>query len=279
MRSYSKDNEDDLIEAKKLNAESWQTDLLEMNPRYVHWGNFEDYMSTDKGGWDSRVNLSSWSEKFNLDELNELANFYFEVYRKNHQCEHCEGSGLNAATHQLSEDWYDFAETGRKWCYKLTDVEVLALAKNGRLHNFTDESFHFDDDLQKWAVWKNNEKVFVDEMPKLPSASDVNDKAKNGRGIGHDAINRWVCVDARAKHLGIYGHCEHCEGGYMFDEDKAKVALQMWFLHPRKGCSRGVYIEDIKESEIPEVIAYLKEAKERNNNRFEGLLKYKEKSI
>ena len=33
---------------------------------------------------------------------------------------------------------------------------------------------------------------------------------------GHDAINRWICVKARAKHLGIYGHCEHCEEGVVY---------------------------------------------------------------
>ncbi len=86
--------------------------------------------------------------------------------------------------------------------------------------------------------------------------------------MGHDAINRWICVKARAKHLGIYGHCEHCEGGIVYEEPKAKVALQLWYLHPRKGCSRGVYIEHIEQENLPEIFEYLKEARDRNAERF-----------
>jgi hypothetical protein len=120
-------------------------------------------------------------------------------------------------------------------------------------------------------MWQNGKKAVLDEMPQLPTADEVNDKVKNVRGIGHDAINRWVCVEARAKHLGIYGECEHCEGGYIYDEDKARVALQLWYLHPRKGCSRGVYIENINQKDVPSVIQHLKEARDRNNERFSKL--------
>jgi hypothetical protein len=59
--------------------------------------------------------------------------------------------------------------------------------------------------------------------------------------------------------------------GRIYDEPEARVALQLWFIHPRKGASRGVYIKNIEEKEVPEVIAYLKEAAERNANRFSKL--------
>jgi len=271
MRRYD-NNADDAKELETLKAEDWQLELVKKNPNYVWWGCFEDYMSDKTEGWSGRVIQPNWKEhNWRLDEYNELVNFYFEIYRKNHECSHCKGSGLNKATYQLSEDWYDFEETGRKWCYKLTDVEVLALAKSGRLHNFVKDNFHFDNETNKWVMWQNGKKVVLDEMPQLPTADEVNDKAKNGRGIGHDAINRWVCIEARAKHLGIYGKCEHCEGGYIYDEDKARVALQLWYLHPRKGCSRGVYIENIDQEDVPNIIQYLKEARNRNNERFSKL--------
>jgi hypothetical protein len=35
--------------------------------------------------------------------------------------------------------------------------------------------------------------------------------------------------------------------------------------------SRGVYIKNIEEHEVPEVLSYLKEAAERNANRFSKL--------
>lgn len=271
MRTYPTD-EYDFKELKKLNAEQWQIDLLKLNPKYVHWGCFEDYMSTTKEGWASRVIVKNWKElEFRLDDLNELVNFYFKVYRKNHTCEHCDGSDLNKETYQLSEDWYDFEKTGRRWDNKLTDVEVLALAKQGRLHNFVKDNFYFDDKLQKWCGWKEGENVVLDSEPKIPTAEEVNTISKQGGFGGHDAINRSICITARAKHLGIYGNCEHCEEGYIYDDEKAIVALQLWFLHPRKGCSRGVYIESIVEEDIPNVISYLKEARDRNNERFSKL--------
>lgn len=270
MRKFE-NTPDDLEDVKRLKAEPWQIDLLKLNPSYVWWGCYEDSMSNDSGGWTSRVIQKDWKDHdWALDEYNEIANFYFEVYRKNHNCPHCDGTGLNKKTHQLSEDWYDFAHTGRRWSEKLTDVEVLALAKAGRLHNFTKERFYFDDESQKWMGWKDKVKVVLDEMPQLPTAEEVNQIAR-GKGIGHDAINRWVCIEARAKHLGFYGHCEHCESGVIYDEDNARVALQLWYLHPRKGASRGVYIENINQEDVPSVIKYLKEARDRNNERFSKL--------
>lgn len=271
MRTYENSAEN-AREIEKLNAENWQIELVKKNPDYVFWGCFEDYMSNKDGGWSARVITPDWKDhNFELDELNELVNFYFEIYRKNHDCPHCMGSGLNKETNQLSEDWYDFKGTGRKWCYNLTDVEVLALAKHGRLFNFIKGNFFFDEEKNKWAMWKNGEKVFLPEMPNLPSAEEVNNIAKNGEGLGHDAINRWVCIKARAEHLGFYGKCDHCEEGVIYEEDKARLALQLWYLHPRKGCSRGVYIENINEDDVPNVIEYLKEARVRNEQRFSKL--------
>lgn len=268
MRNYPQDKyEQDELE--NLNAAPWQIELLKKNPDYTSWGNFEDYMSEDKGGWSSRVNLESWSEHWELDDLNEVVNFYFEVYRKNHACPHCEQTGYNPATKRLSDDWYDFEHTGRRWCDKINENEVMALAKSGRLHNFTKDRFHYDEEKGMWAIWNGTEKVFQQETPTLPTAAEVNAGEKRGGLGGHDAINRMICIRQRAKDLGVYGHCEYCEGqGYIYDEPTARVGLQLWYLLPRKGCSRGVYFENIEESELPEIFAYLKEAAQRNAERF-----------
>lgn len=88
----------------------------------------------------------------------------------------------------------------------------------------------------------------------------------------HDAINRFICITRRAERLGVYGVCTKCEGkGYNFTEEKVHLGLQMWFIHPRKGASRGVYLKNIEKEELPKVIEYLKEAKKRNNDRFDNL--------
>lgn len=287
MRQYP--NIEDKYDAKELavlKAEDWQLEMLKKNPGYVHWGNHEDYMCSDDKGWASRVFIDSPKDLWGLDELNELINFYFLIERKNHQCPSCEGSDLNKATFQLSEDWYDFKKTGRRWCHNISSVEIEALVRSGRISelfeptstkenpNITATRCWFDEEKNIWQGWARingkNELVEVVE-PKYPSAEKVNNWSS--RGLGHDAINKSICVEARAKHQGIYGKCENkeCEGGYVYDEDKAVLKLQLWYIHPRKGCSRGVLVNKIEQNEIDVVIDYLKEAAKRNQERFSKL--------
>lgn len=273
MRSFPKP--EDQEELDRLHAEDWQINLLRLNPEYVYWGCFEDYMCSDKGGWSSRIITPTWKDHsdWSLDNLNECVNFYFEIYRKNHECPHCEGSGENPETHQLSKDWYDFDRTGRRWSNKIGEVEIEALVKRGRLSDLNNFHGHYDEEDECWYKWENGEKVKC-EKPDFPTPEEVNEWSE--KGFGHDAINKWICVKARAKHLGIYGKCDECEGlGVLYDEDKARVALQLWYLHPRKGCSRGVYIESIEQEDLPEIVEYLKKAAKRNTDRFSGLKKFK----
>jgi len=252
-------------ELSSLNVKPWQIELLNYNPSYCGWGNFEDYMCKDGSGWDKRCNLPSIDDMWKLDDLNECINFYFTLYRKNHECTACEGTGLNSQTKQLSDDWYSFDKTewvytnnrrynNLSWQYHLTEVEVKALVKHNRLMDLT----HI---YTKENGWTKKEPEYI------PTPKEVNEWATTG--LGHDSINQWICVEASAKHLAIYGHCEQCDGmGCVYDEPEGKVALQLWVIHPRKGCSRGVYIEEIKKTDLPKVFKFLNEAKERNENRF-----------
>lgn len=244
MRKLNLEDEYDLEELKSLNAKQWQIDCLSKNPDYVWWGNYEDYMLKDSSNrWESPIELDSVDELIKLNELNEVVNFYFEITRNNHGCPYCKGSGLNKETYQLSEDWYDFDRTGKRWCDKITQNEVDALWDAGRLHSYFKEK---------------------------PTADQVNEWQK--KELGHDAINRCICVEARAKQLGVYGHCEYCNGkGVIYDGEEATLSLQMWLLHPRKGAARGVYLKEIKENAVEKVIDYLKEARQRNYDRFSKL--------
>jgi len=280
MRSYP--NPDDLKDLERLNAKPWQIELLKKNPEYVYWGNHEDYMSDKDGGWRAPAEFDTIEGLFGLDELNELVNFYFEIYRKSHECPHCDGRGLNPATKKISDDWYAFDNpryinvdanyryNDNAWSHHITDVEVEALVKGGRISDVSGFNGWFEEETQQWYSWINGVKTNV-MQPEYPTAESVNNWSKS-RGLGHDSINQWICVKARAKHLGVYGYCEHCEGhGHIFDAPEASVGLQLWYLHPRKGAARGVYIKNVQEHEVPQVIAYLKEAAERNANRFSKL--------
>lgn len=124
------------------------------------------------------------------------------------KCEACGGSGLNEATKQLSDNWYRYMGGENHWSDKLTQDEVNALIKEGRLHDLT----HI---WSKDGGWQPKE-----PMPNV-TAEMVN--AWSREGMGHDAINMWICRDVRAKRLGIYGLCECCSGeGELWFSDKIK---------------------------------------------------------
>jgi len=281
MRTYPVSKED-FEELEQLNAQDWQIKCLKKNPNYICWGNHEDYMSNDNGSWNLRVFEDRIKEGlWTLDDLNEVVNFYFELIRKNKQCDHCEGTGYNEQTKKLSEDWYSFGNeewillpNGRRynnkaWQYHLTEIEAEALVKAGRLNELMKINCYYEEDQNKWHGWINGVNKEIDK-PIYPTPEQVNEWAKIG--FGHDGINQYICLKARAKYLNIWGNCEYCNGNrIIYTEEKARLGLQLWVLHPRKGCSRGVYINNIKQNELPEVIIYLKEAAKRNADRFSKL--------
>lgn len=111
------------------------------------------------------------------------------------------------------------------------------------------------------------------------TAEEVNRANSCGGMFGdfnHDAINRFILIETRAKRLGVYGHCQDCKGdGYIYTEPAAHVNLILWMIHPRKGCSRGIEVSNIQESDIPAITKYLKEAAKRNADRFSSITKTK----
>jgi hypothetical protein len=241
MRSYPSEDID-AEELARLNAEGWMLDLLKLNPHYVYWGPYEDYMCGDGQGWNSRILVNSWAENpFVLDELNEVANFYFEVERDSVECPACGGCGHNPETKRIEEAFYDFDGILGRWSDKITQDEFEALKEAGRIRD-------------------------------LHSVEQVN--AANSRGARnsfaqHDAINRWILVRTRAERLGVYGKCESCDGhGVQYTEDAAHVNLILWVLHPRKGCSRGIEVKNIQEMDLQSIFEFLRGAAERNQERF-----------
>lgn len=242
-------------EVTRMGAPDWMISTLSLNPDYVFWGPYEDYMCDKDKGWRSPFFCETWNDRPTLDDLNEVANFYFEVGRDAERCAVCDGTGYNPATKMISDDWYDFNNTGRRWDKDLHQEEVDALVKAGRLMDFT----------HTWDTkkgWRKKKPAF------RPTADEVNAWAR-GRGLGHDAINRGICIEARAKRLGVWGMCDDCKGhGDVFTAPKCRLALVLWLLHPRKGASRGCEIRNIQQTELPAVFTFLREAAARNADRF-----------
>lgn len=229
-------------EFAQLNAEPWQTDLLKLNPSYVSWGPHEDYMWKGGTGWDSAQLFTTWREfgPWGLDELNECVSFYFSVNRASKECETCGGEGYHPLAKPIADGFYAHSSpTGIGWRSAITQDELDALVAHNRI-------------------------------PAGTPLADVNAQNKPGaRAFGHDAINRSILVETRLARLGLPKYCPTCGGsGRVFTAPAAHVSRTLWWLHPRKGCSRGLEIENIEQPDLPAVFAFLREAATRNAERF-----------
>lgn len=244
MRHFDED------EAARLNAAPWQLALLKANPAYLGWGPHEDYMWKDSSGWDSRIVVPTWAEfgPWKLDELNECVNFYFEVNRASKDCDACGGNGYHPDAQVIVNTFYQHmcADVGMPssaaWHDKITEDEAQALVDSGR-------------------------------APAGSTAASIN-AAQHGRGLGHDAINRHILTEQRIKReLGLPDYkCPTCDGhGYVHTEPAAHVSLVLWWLHPRKGCSRGIEVTTIQQADLPAITKFLREAADRNATRFAGI--------
>lgn len=237
-------------EANRLNAAPWQLETLKYNPSYTSWGPHEDYMGKEGSGWDCRQVFASWADfgPWGLDDLNECVNFYFSVNRASEECPVCLGNGYHRDAQTVVNTFYSHMNPrGEHWNDKITEDEVAALVKAGRLTEWTGKG-------------------------KTPTAAEVNAAQNRGPFSGHDAINRMILTSTRLERLGLPVECDECEGhGHVFTAPDARVSLTLWMLHPRKGCSRGVEIETIREDELPPVVEWLRTAAARNADRFSKL--------
>lgn len=246
MRSIEDMDEKEIAEMK---AEQWQLDLLKMNPEYTSWGPHEDYMWVKGEGWNSPVLKESWEEfrDWKLNDYNECVNFYFELSRKAADCS-C-GDGYAPEARMVVDSYYSHrSPTGIGWKDNITQDEYEALVQAGRI----------------------DYKVIDLEEKALLTREEVNEQNSPGaRGMGHDGINQHILIEARLKRMGLPMVCPICSGkAYNYVEDFATVNLILWMIHPRKGASRGVEIKNIKQENLTEVFSYLREAAERNMNRF-----------
>lgn len=233
---------------------------------YTGWGVGEDYMYTDeKSGWSASMKVDTWKSFYNNDlenkdpwsrsgaeewdiDLNLVADFYFYDAVEKELCKDCEGDGYNPETKKIADDFYSF-NGGTAWRNKITQDEVQALIDNNRLHELTHVRVG-----DKWVA-----------SGYIPTADEVNALNEPGaKGFGHDAINRCILVETRAKRLGVYGRCSTCGGEGSVEISPHKLGLMVWLLHPRKGASRGLQIKEILPEEIPEVCAFLKRSWEKH---------------
>lgn len=186
---------------------------------------------------------------------------YLNPYRSI-SCPACDGSGLNPETKRLEDNWYTHSNHDGEegWNSHLEQGEVDALIEAGRLMDFTHTP------INGWQLWVVDQKLASGLNSWLPfpngtnpTAEEVNKWSRNG--IGHDAINRWICVKARAKRLGFYGKCELCKGdGYLFVSDDVKKLHNEWQgMEPPSGDGFQLWETTSEGSPISPVFASLEE--------------------
>lgn len=113
------------------------------------------------------------------------------------ECCACGGCGYNPETRAIGDAWYSFGDRGKRWCHDITQDEVDALVEAGRLHDFTHN-------FRRGIGWVPKDPTHH------PTAAEVNKWSRHP--LGHDDINKWICVRTRATRLGVYGNCPECGG-------------------------------------------------------------------
>lgn len=254
----------------------WEKADKEGNPchrGYVGWGPYEDYLCAQDKGWRSPMFYDTWRDfhdgqdaaadpegggaRIWDDDLNLVADFYFDIHHESAECVACDQSGYNSGTKRIDDDYYNPDCTGRKWIHDITQDEVQALVDSNRLYDFT----HRVEPGKGWVPREDG---------RVPTAAEVNEWSR--KGIGHDAINQGILIRTRAKRLGVWGLCEKCDGTTRIRTSDDMLSLYIWLLHPRKGAGRGIHIKSVLPEDLPEVRAFLRRSWNKHTEHFKWAL-------
>lgn len=185
-------------------------------------------------------------------------------YSEHVQCPACGGDGASPAGRLLSSLWYEhlhagaadilarhadtlppalvaFAYTvlGRSvtlarvehhrggWSYHLEECDVDALLAADRLWDFTrvprtDEQR----EIVRAKVAAGGNSWLPTSNGYRPSAAEVN--AWQRRGMGHDSINSWACIVARAKTYEVETGCPACDGNGHVPNAELEARIEAW---------------------------------------------------
>lgn len=146
------------------------------------------------------------------------------------ECSDCEGSGYNPDTKQISDGFYSFNDRGRAWNDKITQDEAQALMDADRLWRFTRVPLNEEQrEVVRERVAEGGNSWLPYNNGRVPTADEINEWQRRS-GIGHhDAINRSILIETRAKRLGVYGLCSTCNGeGSVFESEEHQKLYEEW---------------------------------------------------
>lgn len=273
--------DDEIKTMREYGCEPWMVEQLRRNPSYTGWGRdtgpsgdhpnrrrlFADWSAFKRG-----FEVGKHPERLHDRSGGEIVHWKFEIDRAEKRCAECEGSGHNHETKLLEDSWYRHKDpAGRGWMHDLTQDEVDVLQAHGRLwdlcgmhtrrqleHVVAKGILSRDEAERRWAardtsqdIGRHDGEIFnrgVYWRDQIPAAE------VNAAPSIHDSINRWICVETRARRFGVYGHCSSCEGkGSIFVEEHPRLCLVLWVLNPATGQSYDAEILSVHHENLPEI--------------------------
>lgn len=225
---------------RQLSPAPWMLEALKYNAGYVHWAPGDDYMC-GSGGF-SEPRTATLAELSELDDYNECAHFYFDIVRDHKPCVCAKKVPYCAGNSPELQDAYLAVQP--------SDID--------------------EDDLT--ALVAGN--CFQGETkPSLAEVNAFNAKVKPSNlfhplAWANQDYYKYIIAKSRTERRGHPTECAECQGSGVYWLGEAKLNLVLWWLYPRKGASGGVTIEDVKQEDMPKVLAWLRHAAERNAAKF-----------
>jgi hypothetical protein len=132
-----------------------------------------------------------------------------------HNPEHCcacDGTGFNPNTRVIYDSWYNLDDRAPvEWYRHLEQADVDALREADRL-----------------STWGFNYDV---------TAEEINAATAKQHSLLVDSLTQCICVQAKAKREGVFGHCEKCggEGEIWPDKETEQLAEDWEGIDPPEG--------------------------------------------
>ena len=151
----------------------------------------------------------------------------------------------------------------RSWCHHLDADDVQALVDAGRLRDLTHRIVE-ETDEERAARREGAEGEDRWHWLYEPTGVDLTPEMVNRwslGGLSHDSINRWVCVEAKAKRLGFDPVCSTCKGkGSYWTSRYGRHLTKKWKkIDPPKGDGFQMWETTSEGSPISPVFATAEE--------------------
>lgn len=167
------------------------------------------------------------------------------------------GSGEHAVAREARRL---FGHWRNQWSHHLVQADVDALLAAGRLMDFTRVPRNEEQaEIVRKKVAAGGNSWLPEDNGYVPTADEVN--AWSIQSFGHDAINQWVCVEARCAREGSPTTCERCGGdGTLWPTPEIERLHEAWVdVDPPKGVGFQLWETTSEGSPTSPVFATLDE--------------------